>query len=394
MYSNIKTLSYILFLQVLFISCKANVASNEIIVGAKQPQNYLHDLEGKKVALMVNHSSMVDTVHLVDFLLSKGVNVVKIFAVEHGFRGNVAYGEYLSNEIDPSTGIPIISLYGEKKKANTTDMCNIDLAIFDIQDVGCRFYTYISSMHYLMESCAENNVPLLVLDRPNPNGNYIDGPVLQPKFRSFVGMHPIPVVHGCTVGELAKMINGEGWLSNNLRCDLSIVPVMNYSHKTKYELPVKPSPNLPNYISVRLYPSLCFFEACNVSIGRGTDYPFQVIGYPGCPINEIAFIPKAIEGVSSSPLFLNKMCTGVDLRNLVELPAFTLSFLLDFFSQFNCPDKFWKNERWMNLLAGNDLLLTQINNGLTEKQIKDSWQTDLTKYKATRKKYLLYIDFE
>jgi uncharacterized protein YbbC (DUF1343 family) len=374
--------------------CKASDADNEITVGAMQPQNYLHQLEGKKVALMVNHTSLVDTVHLVDFLLSKGIDIVKIFAVEHGFRGNVAYGEYLSDETDPRTGISVVSLYGEKKKASPADMANVDVAVFDMQDVGCRFYTYISSMHFLMEACAENNVPLLVLDRPNPNGDYVDGPVLQAEFHSFVGIHPIPVVHGCTVGELAQMINGEGWLAGGLKCELSVVPVEKYSHKTKYELPVKPSPNLPNYVSVRLYPSLCFFEACNVSIGRGTNFPFQVIGYPGCPVNEISFTPTVIEGVSSSPLFLNQLCTGADLRKLDELPTFTLNFLLNFFAQFDSPDEFWKSERWMNLLAGNDMLFKQINNGFTEQQIKDSWQADLAKYKATRKKYLLYTDFE
>ncbi len=381
-------------LQVLLVMCNACDASNKITVGAMQPKQYLHQLEGKKVALMVNHTSMVDTLHLVDFLLLEGVDIVKIFAVEHGFRGNVAYGEYLNDEIDPLTGIPVVSLYGEKKKASPADMADVDVAVFDMQDVGCRFYTYISSMHYLMEACAENNVPLLVLDRPNPNGDYIDGPVLQPEFRSFVGIHPIPVVHGCTVGELAQMINGEGWLAGNLKCNLSIVPVKNYSHTTKYELPVKPSPNLPNYLSVRLYPSLCFFEACNVSIGRGTNFPFQVIGYPGCPLNEIAFTPMVIKGVSTNPLFLNELCTGADLRNLEQLPTFTLSFLLEFFAQFNEPDKFWKSERWMNLLAGNDLLFKQINDGFTEQQIKDSWQTDIAKYMAIRKKYLLYTDFE
>ncbi|MBN2261699.1 MAG: DUF1343 domain-containing protein, partial [Prolixibacteraceae bacterium] len=280
------------------------------------------------------------------------------------------------------------------KKASPADMANVDVAVFDMQDVGCRFYTYISSMHFLMEACAENNVPLLVLDRPNPNGDYVDGPVLQAEFHSFVGIHPIPVVHGCTVGELAQMINGEGWLAGGLKCELSVVPVEKYSHKTKYELPVKPSPNLPNYVSVRLYPSLCFFEACNVSIGRGTNFPFQVIGYPGCPVNEISFTPTVIEGVSSSPLFLNQLCTGADLRKLDELPTFTLNFLLNFFAQFDSPDEFWKSERWMNLLAGNDMLFKQINNGFTEQQIKDSWQADLAKYKATRKKYLLYTDFE
>jgi uncharacterized protein YbbC (DUF1343 family) len=268
------------------------------------------------------------------------------------------------------------------------------VVMFDMQDVGCRFYTYISSMHYLMESCAENNIPLVVLDRPNPNGDYADGPVLKPGFTSFVGLHPIPVVHGCTVGELALMINGEGWLEKGKQCQLTVVPVANYTHNTRYSLPIKPSPNLPNNLSVRLYPSLCFFEAANVSIGRGTEFPFQVIGYPGCHVQDIVFTPQPIEGVSSNPLFKGEECSGLDLRGLDEAPRFTLAFLIKFYQLIGNDEQFWKSKRWMNLLAGNDQLLKQISQGLSEEKIKESWQPELEQYKRMRKKYLLYPDFE
>lgn len=378
----------------MLINCCTNAANHTIIVGAEQPEIYLHQLSGKNVGLMVNHTSLVDTVHLVDFLLAEQVNVSRIFAVEHGFRGEAAYGEMVNNEIDPKTGIRIISLYNDKKKATPADLKEIDMVIFDMQDVGCRFYTYISSMHYMMEACAENGIPFMVLDRPNPNGDYIAGPVLKPAFRSFVGMHPIPVVHGCTVGELALMINGEGWLNGGKKCDLTVVPVKNYSHSDPYTLAIKPSPNLPNQLSVRLYPSLCFFEATNVSIGRGTLFPFQVIGFPGCPLDEISFTPKAIPGMSNAPLFENRVCTGIDLRNLENPPVFTLQYLIQFFNYHKTPDDFWKSKRWMNLLAGNNELVKQINQGWDEERIRATWSADLNRYKNIRKKYLCYTDFE
>lgn len=367
--------------------------NNAISTGAEQPELYLSFLEQKNITLMVNQSSVVDSIHLVDFLISKKINITKIFAVEHGFRGNTANGEEFKSTYDSLTGLPIISLYGEKKKPDEEDLKGIDLVIFDLQDVGCRFFTYISSMHYLMESCAENNVELLILDRPNPNGDYVDGPVLQPNLQSFIGIDPIPIVHGCTVGELALMINNEGWLTNKMKCRLKIIPVKNYTHKTKYELSIKPSPNLPNHTAIRLYPSLCLFEATNVSIGRGTLFPFQVIGYPGCPTGNFTFTPATISGMTNNPLHENKECTGIDLREIPTPPKLTLSYFIQYAALFDNKNNFWKNKRWIELLTGNKNFYQQINEGWTEEQIKTTWKNDLEKYKLIRKKYLLYPDY-
>jgi uncharacterized protein YbbC (DUF1343 family) len=384
----------LILLSLFFFNCQGNSSNGRLKVGAEQPELYLSNLADKRIGLMVNQSSLVDSIHLVDFLISKQINVQKIFAVEHGFRGGAANGEKIDNSVDQKTGLPIISLYGKKKKASTDDLQEIDLVIFDLQDVGCRFYTYISSMHYMMEACAENNISMIVLDRPNPNGDYIDGPVLDMKLSSFVGMHPIPIVHGCTVGELAQMINSEGWLNNNEKCDLTIIPVSNYSHSNHYDLPVKPSPNLPNSLSIRLYPSLCFFEATNVSIGRGTHFPFQVIGFPNSEINEFSFTPKPIPGMNNSPLHNGQKCQGIDLRKEVKAPPFTLRYFIQFFNDFKNPEEFWKSKRWIDLLSGDSNFYDQINNGLSEEEIKATWQSQLVKYKQMRKKYLLYPDHE
>ncbi len=369
-------------------------SDKSIIVAAEQPNEYLHLLVGKKVGLMVNHTSMVDSVHLLDFLLSQGVMVDKVFAVEHGFRGDAADGELIDHSIDHTTGIPIVSLYGSEKKANKNQMQGLDIVIFDMQDVGCRFYTYISSMHYMMEACAENDISFFVFDRPNPNGDYIAGPVLDMELKSFVGMHPIPIVHGCTVGELAQMINGENWLNDGIQCDLKVFKVKNYTHSCLYKLPINPSPNLPNHLSVRLYPSLCFFEATNVSIGRGTKFPFQVIGYPGSPVKEISFTPKSIPGMSNNPLHENILCHGIDLKDLNEVPPFTLEFFIRFFNYFENHDDFWKSRRWIDLLSGDKNFYQQINSGIDAQSIKAAWENGIQKYKHTRKKYLLYPDFE
>jgi uncharacterized protein YbbC (DUF1343 family) len=245
-----------------------------------------------------------------------------------------------------------------------------------------------------MQACAENNKELIVLDRPNPNGDYVAGPVLDLKYQSFVGMHPIPVVHGCTVAEIALMINGEGWLGKNLHCKLTVIPVKNYTHLSKYEPPIKPSPNLPNYAAIRLYPSLCFFEAANISIGRGTSFPFQVIGYPGCTISEIEFTPQSLPGISNNPLFENQPCSGTDLRQISNIPHFTLEYFIAFYNLMNNKDRFWKSKRWIELLAGNDKLYNQINEKIPAEDIQASWQPQLNNYKQTRKKYLLYPDFE
>lgn len=389
----IRSVFFIAFLCVFSASCKAEILPVEPVPGAEQPEKYIKQLANKNVALMVNHTSMADSIHLVDFLLNKKINLVKIFAVEHGFRGEAANGEEISSTEDKKTGLPIVSLYGKKKKPTTTDLSGIDVVIFDMQDVGCRFYTYISSMHYLMEACADNNIKLVILDRPNPNGDYIGGPVLNPELKSFVGMHPIPVVHGCTVGELARMINGERWLNTKKPCNLTIIPVIHYTHKTRYEPPIQPSPNLPNYQAIRLYPSLCFFEATNVSIGRGTDFPFQVIGYPGGN-GSFTFTPRNIPGVSNTPLYENKTCTGADLRKVKPIPEFSLKYFIDFYKQFENTDDFWKSKHWIELLSGNKEFYRQINSGLSEKEIRTSWQKELNHYNTTRKKYLLYPDFE
>ena len=360
--------------------------------GDKQFKEYLPLLSGKKVAIVANQTSMIDSIHLLDFLISKKINVIKIFALEHGFRGTVDRGEQFSAEIDQKTGIPIIPLYGKNRKPKPEQLTDIDIVIFDIQDIGVRFFTYISSMHLLMEACAENNKKLIILDRPNPLGFYVDGPVLKPDFKSFVGMHPIPIVHGLTVGELALMINGEGWLKNHEICDLYIVKNKNYTHSSSRHLPIKPSPNLPNDQAILLYPSLCFFEATEISVGRGTLFPFQIIGYPDSSFGSFSFIPKDIPGMQMNPIQEGKKCFGIDLRNSKDT-TFTLKYLIDFYNKFPDKSKFITRKRWFNLLAGNSELYNQIMSGMSEDAIRKTWQKDLNIYKEMRKKYLLYRDF-
>lgn len=368
--------------------------SNQIITGAEQPEKYLPLLEGRRVGLVVNNTSLAGQVHLVDFLIGQHVNVTKIFAPEHGFRGDAAAGEIVNDGVDKKTGIQIVSLYGKNKKPSPAHLTDTDIVLFDIQDVGCRFYTYISTLHLVMEACAEKGIPMIVTDRPNPNGDYIAGPVLEPDFTSFVGMHPVPVVHGCTVGELALMINGEHWHKASRKCDLKIIPVKNYTHSTNYSLPANPSPNLPNDLAVRLYPSLCFFEATSVSVGRGTDFPFQVLGAPDPGLGDSLFIPRTIPGVALNPLHEGEVCYGTDLRKLVEIPKFTLKYFLEFYHKFGNESKFLTRENWFNLLAGTDKLIWQIRQGYSEKEIINSWEPDLEEYKKLRMNYLLYPDFE
>ncbi len=363
-----------------------------IVMGAEQYEKYSPLLENKRVGLVVNQSSLVKNEHLLDFLLEKGIKVQKIFAPEHGFRGNIDRGKHINNELDEKTGLPIVSMYGKNRRPTDEQMADIDVLIFDIQDAGARFFTYISSMHEAMEACAKNNVPFIVLDRPNPLGDYVDGPVRKEGFKSFVGMHPIPIVHGLTVGELAKMINGEKWLEDGRVCDLTVIPMKNYKHSMHYSLPVKPSPNLPNDLSIRLYPSLCFFEATEVSVGRGTKFPFQVVAYPDPDFGDSLFIPHDIPGMQMDPIQEGKVCYGIDLRKAnPDTVFFTLKYLINFAEKFKEKgDTLVTKVRWFNLLAGNDELLKQINNGLSEKEIKASWKPELDKYKAMRKKYLLY----
>jgi uncharacterized protein YbbC (DUF1343 family) len=374
---------------VVFYNCHSN-GNDKVLPGANRLSEYLPLIKGKRVALIVNQTSRIEGTHLVDTLLSHKVIIKKIFAPEHGFRGKKDAGEIVQSQVDDKTGIPIVSLYGKNKKPTPDKFEDVDIVIFDIQDVGVRFYTYISTMHYVMEACAESNTPLLILDRPNPNGDYIAGPVLKEQFKSFVGMHPIPVVHGLTVGELALMINGEGWLKSNIKCSLKIVKNKNWDHTEKYEPPVKPSPNLPNYQSVRLYPSLCFFEATQVSVGRGTNFPFQVIGYPDERAGSFTFMPRSIEGMAKNPKQKNQICFGNDLRVLKDVPKFTLSYFIAFYNKFGKDEGFKLDERWFNLLAGTDELISDIKAGLTADQISARWESDLHNYHVLRNKYLIY----
>lgn len=373
-----------IFWFVLLISifgCCTGSSNNKLKTGAEQPELYLPVLKNKKVGLVVNNTSRINNTHLVDFLISENIHIETIFAPEHGFRGDVSAGETIKDGVDSITGIRVISLYGKTKKPTIEHLQNIDLVVFDIQDVGCRFYTYISTLHLVLEACAENDIPLLVLDRPNPNGDYVAGPVLKPGFQSFVGLDPIPVVHGCTIGEYAKMVNGENWHKADMRCKLEVIPVKNYTHSIIYNLPVKPSPNLPNYLSVRLYPSLCFFEATSVSVGRGTDYPFQVLGGLDSSLGNFQFTPKSIPGVSANPLNKDKQCFGIDLRELEEVPKFTLKYFLDFYCKFKKKEDFITRENWLNTLAGTDKLIQQLKMGKSETEILESWQSDLENYK-------------
>ncbi|MFZ5551989.1 MAG: exo-beta-N-acetylmuramidase NamZ family protein [Bacteroidota bacterium] len=367
--------------------------NRNIITGAQRTEEYLKLLEGKKVAVTANQTSLVGNTHLVDTLKALGINITKIFALEHGFRGNVQAGEHIKNGKDAKTGIPVVSLYGNSKKPKPEMLKDVDVIVFDIQDVGARFYTYISSMHYIMEAAAENKKTFIVLDRPNPNGFYVDGPVLEEKNKSFVGMHPVPVVHGMTIGEYAQMINGEGWLKNKAKCELTVIACTNYKHSDLYELPVKPSPNLPNSDAVLLYPSLCLFEGTTVSIARGTDFPFQAIGIPGFAKGDFTFTPKSVEAAKNPP-HKDVECSGYDLRGKglesAQKKQLNLSWLLDFYN--NCPDKktFFETDGMFRLLAGTENLKKQIEEGKTEEEIRETWKEGLEKFKKVREKYLIY----
>ncbi|MDO9554759.1 DUF1343 domain-containing protein [Rhodonellum sp.] len=362
-----------------------------ILPAADRPEAYLPLLEGKRVGLVVNQTSILsskDNMHLADFLMMEGINVVKVFVPEHGFRGDADAGETVNSEIDKSTGLPIVSLYGNNKKPSAESLKDLDIIIYDLQDVGVRFFTYISTLHYLMESCAENKMPLLIFDRPNPNGNYIDGPVLKKGFESFVGMHPIPVVHGLTVGELAKMINGEGWLKGGIKSDITVIPVAHWDHAKAYSLPIKPSPNLPNDVAIRLYPSLCYFEGTDVSVGRGTYFPFQVYGFPDKKYGDFSFTPVSIVGMSKTPPQQNKECFGRDLRNESLDHQFTLQYLMEAYQVSGKKEKFFNN--FFDKLAGNDQLRKDILAGKPESEIRLGWQKDLDAYKIMRARYLIY----
>ena len=385
-------------------SVLAAESSATILPGAYQTDEYLPLLQGKNVAMVVNHTSLIHETHLVDSLLASDVAVKQIFAPEHGFRGEAGAGDLIKDGTDPATGLPIFSLHGTHKKPTPEQLQGIDLVVFDIQDVGARFYTYISTMHYVMEACAEQGKAMLILDRPNPNGYYIGGPVRQPGLQSFLGMHPIPIVHGLTVGELAGMINGEGWLTDSAQCEAQVIPVQNYTHSDRYHVPVRPSPNLPNDQAINLYASLCLLEGTAVTLGRGTDFPFQVYGHPNKAFAEataeadtFTFVPKAIPGVVKYPKHENQRCYGSDLRDAERLDQFTLKYVLKAHEEARAGgisnQDFFLTETF-RILAGTDALQQQIIDGLSEEEIKQSWEPELSEYKEMRKQYLLYEDFE
>lgn len=368
----------------------------QIIVGAERTTAYLPLLEGKRVGIVGNQSSTIATTHLVDSLLSLSVGIEKVFSPEHGFRGDADAGEKVDSEKDAKTGLPIISLYGSNKKPKAEQIKDLDIVVFDIQDVGVRFYTYISTLHYVMEACAENNIPLLILDRPNPNGHIVDGPVRKEGFSSFVGMHPIPILHGMTIGEYGKMINGENWLKNGMQCDLTVIPCENYTHSTPYSLPIYPSPNLRSDASIALYPSLCLFEGTIISVGRGTDFPFEVFGHPDLkdksPAYNFEFTPAPNFG-AKKPLLNGQKCYGMHLLKEGEkgLDSLNISWVYDAYRALNRDDFFTKDKgRWFDLLAGTDELRKAMIAGKLEKEIRAAWKEDLAAFHETRKKYLLY----
>lgn len=374
----------------LLIMAPLLTAREPILTGAEQPERYLPLLAGKKVGLLVNQTSRVGEQHLVDFLLQQQVQVVGIFAPEHGFRGDADAGAKIDDSRDTRTGLPIWSMYGASKKPDLSLLQQLDVVIFDIQDVGVRYYTYISSMHYMMEAAAAAGVAMLVLDRPNPNGAYLDGPVLELKFQSFVGMHPIPLLHGMTVGELAQMIKGENWIANAENLQLTVIPNANYQRDLPYELPIPPSPNLPNSQAIKLYPSLGFFEATPMSVGRGTPFPFQVLGYDQFATDEFSFMPVSTPGAALNPPLKDKQLYGEDLRQ-VATDGLTLAYLMRWQQLFASHAKvLFTAADFMDKLAGTDQLRLQIERGESEQQIRDSWQGALQRFKQQRQPYLLY----
>lgn len=359
-----------------------------LLVGAEQLELLLPKLSGMRVALMVNHTAVVGKRHLADTLKAQGVNLVKIFGPEHGFRGTADAGEAIKDGVDAQTGIPVISLYGKNYKATAQQLADVDVVVFDIQDVGARFFTYISSLHYLMESCAENGKKLIVLDRPNPNGGYVDGPVRTPEQKSFVGMHPVPIAHGMSIGEYARMVNGEGWLADKRVCELEVITMKGWNHGDRIPIVIRPSPNLPNDHAIGMYPSTCLFEGTALSIGRGTQNPFEVTGHPGLKGQPYQFTPVSIEGMDKDPKLKDQVCFGLDMRNEPLPQGVTLKYLIAMYQAFPDKDKFFIS--YIDKLAGTGKLKEQIRAGLSEKQIKESWKQELEAFKAIRKKYLLY----
>lgn len=385
----------------LCILLLSSATGAQIRTGAEQTGKLIRLISQKRVTLTVNPSSLCGKIHLVDTLSRQGINIVQLFAPEHGIRGKADAGETIKDGTDSLTGIPVISLYGKNKKPLPRQMENTDVVVFDLQDVGARFYTYVSTLYYVMQACAESGKEIIVLDRPNPC-DYVNGPLLEPEFKSFVGMLPIPLLHGCTMGEMARMINGEGWLGKGMRCRLTVIPAEGWKHGQPYSLPVKPSPNLPNDLSVALYPSLCPFEGTSVSVGRGTPTPFQVIGSPYLDGHsfgdaDFSFIPQALPGFDKNPLHKGEVCHGIDLRKETVPQGFTLRYIILFHSlyrQAGCADKFFSRPHWFDLLMGTDQVRLEILKGKTEDEIRQSWEAGLEQYRNIRKKYLLYEDNE
>lgn len=373
-------------------------ATAQVKNGADRLEELFPLLENKRISLVVNQTSLVQNVHLLDTLYNKGVHITQVFAPEHGFRGDADAGEFIKNGKDYRTQVPIISLYGKNKKPQPSQLQQTDIMIFDIQDVGARFYTYISTMFYVMQACAENNKELIILDRPNPC-DYVNGPVLDMKYKSFVGILPIPILHGCTIGELAQMINGEGWLGNNLQCPLKVITIEDWKHGQPYSLPVKPSPNLPNDQAIALYPSLCPFEGTSVSVGRGTDFPFQIIGSPTTKNLKFRFMPHSMKGSDKHPLHQDTYCYGLNLSSEKNIPkGFSLQYVIQFYNYFqnltkHAEKEFFTRPHWFDLLMGTNQVRLDILKDKSEEQIRSAWQKKLNQYKEIRKKYLLYEDY-
>jgi uncharacterized protein YbbC (DUF1343 family) len=386
-HSSIRIISSFLFL----LNAWCSLAQTS---GASQTDIYFNLLQNKRVAVVANPTSMVGKTHLVDTLISSGIQVVKIFAPEHGFRGEAGNGDHVNDGTDKKTKLPIISLYGSHVRPTPEMLTDVDVVVFDIQDVGVRFYTFLATMQEVMEAAVLSSKAFIVLDRPNPNGYYVDGPVMtDSKLYSFVGQLPIPIVHGCTLGEMAKMINGEGWLEEGKSCNLTVVTCTEYNHNSYFELPIKPSPNLPNITSIYAYPSLCLFEGTCISIGRGTNLPFQQFGFPKCKVGETSFTPKEIPGVSTNPPFENQLCKGIKVSFEKRPTQLNLSWLLSMYANYPNKEKFFSSPGFFDKLAGETQLRKQIVQGVSEVDIRASWQADLEHYKTIRKKYLLYQDF-
>lgn len=400
----------LLLILISLSSCAQKIEISTIKTGADNTKLFVDKLKGKRVGIVANQTSVIKVestteiggngnknsgylfvsksyTHLVDSLLALNIDVKKVFSPEHGFRGKEDAGAHVEDGVDSKTGLPILSLHGKSKKPSQEQLKDLDIVVFDIQDVGVRFYTYISTLHYVMEACAEANIPVIVLDRPNPNGHYVDGPVLEPKHSSFVGKHPVPVVYGMTIGEYGKMINGEKWLKNGIQCDLTVIPLTNYTHSSNYSLPIKPSPNLPNDKSINLYPSLGFFEGTTINVGRGTEFQFQRYGAPFFEKTEFSYTPKANEG-AKYPKHKNKLCYGTDLRSSNHLSQLDLSFLIDAYKRTPKDQKFFGST--FTIHAGTEKLQQQLEDGKSAEEIRATWKKGLEKFKNVRKKYLIY----